>query len=428
MAGPNGLATIGAPGTATGYLNNPAYNRRANYEMRRKSVFGAMSKTVGGKVSRGDSTDRGIDPSKSAAVSVQEINTGSEVRWSLEKVLKGAPTFGDRVPGKGGYLDWLHTSLPLNLVKSPAFQVKGEFDLQKQASTIDTKDEQAIRDQLTLWNATFYSHDHYIAFFKGMTDNLREPSSNGGIAHDIGRGAGVQVSPTNFIVAGTGLIGGSTLAARESNIKSAIGSLTTATASHLISIGFLMNVSEEMSSSGRFQGIDNGGEEEFWCILPSRARTDIFGIGSTVAEYSKYSMPLTPTHPLFRYGAIKVGKLVLFFDDMITKYAPDVSGPEIVWGKDSYEAQSWDVGDLSTAQKTRGIGMIMGASSLLTAVSKSIKFTEARGDHEVGHEIATKAYRSIIRQQFYDKQDSSKMPLDQSSMAIAFAMKGPQFT
>jgi len=426
--GPNGLPTIGAAGTVTGWLNQPSNQRKTQYQVRRRSIFGPLSQTVKGKVAAEGQASRGVDPSKTAAVSVQELSQGDEVRWSMEKVLSGIPTFGDRVPNKGGYLDWLHASTKLNLVKSPAFQVKGEFERMKQASTIDTNDAEAIRSQLVLWNATQYAHDHYIAFLKGATDNLLQPVSNGGVGLDLGRGAGVQVSPLNAIVAGSGVIGGSTLAARESNLKSAIGSLSTATASHLMSIGFLQNVSEEMSTSGKYLGIGDGQGEEFWCILPSQARIDLFGIGSTVADYSKYTMPLSESHPLFRFSPIKVGKLSIIFDDMLAKYAPDVSGSEIVWGKSSYAPQEWDRADLSTAQKNRGIGLVMGASSLLCAVAKSMSFTEAKGDHDVGWEIATKTYRSLTRPMFFDKQDSSKLPIDQSSMLIAFAMKGPSFT
>lgn len=427
MAAPNGLATIGAPGTAAGFLNTPTFQRRAVFEMRRKSVFGPLSRVMKGKTSGSEPSDRGIDPSKTAAVLVQELDRGQRVNWTMEKVLKGAPTFGDRVPEKGGYLDFLHTSVDLNLVKSPAFQVKGEFEQFKQESTLDGTDEARIKNQLIMWNAQYYAHDHYISFLKGATDNLLSPSANGGMAVDLGRGAGVQVSPMNVLVRGTGFIGGATLAARESNLKSAIAGLSTSTAGHFLTIEGLQEISEEVSAvSGKFEGIDMGGQEKFLLILPSIARLHLMGVGSSLAEVAKYTMPLTADHPYFRFNPLQVGKLVVLFDDTLAKYSPDVTGSEIVWGKSTTNAQSWEYPDLSAAQKGRGIGLLMGAGSLLTAQAKQMKFTEEFGEHEVGHEIATKTYRSIVRKMFYDKQDSSVLPVDQSSMLIVFSMLSPK--
>lgn len=424
MASPNGLATIGAPGTATGFLNTPEYQRTAVHEMRLASIFGRQG--VSALVRAEDSSSRGVDPSKTAAVSVQTLEKGSEVRWHMEMALKGAPTFGDRVPAKGGYLSFRHQKSYLNLLKAPAFQVKGEFEQMKQDSTIDGKDAERIRRQLVAWNGHFYGHDHIIAFLKGATDNLLQPVSNGGSNVDLGRGAGVQVSPINAMVRGTGIIGGATLAAREANIKSALSGLSVSNAKHLLSIEMLQNVSEEMSAvSGKFQGIGQGGEEIFYCILPTIARIDLLGAASSTTELVKYSLNLEPNSPLFQFRPIKVGRLVVLFDDLLAKYAPDISGPEIVWGKDTYEAQTWDWKDLPTAQKQRGIGLVLGASSLLFAQAKSMRFTEEKGPHGVGHEISTMMYRSGVRSMFVDMQDSSVLPIDQSSMLLAFAMKGP---
>jgi hypothetical protein len=427
MPAPNGLAVIGAPGTAAGFLNTPAFQRQAVFEMRRKSVFGPLSRVMKGKTSAADTTDRGIDPSKSAAVLVQELDRGSKVKWTMEKVLKGAPTFGDRVPEKGAYLDFLQAELDLNLVKSPAFQVKGEFEQFKQLSTLDGTDEARIKNQLILWNATYYAHDHYIAFLKGATDNLLSPTSVGGIGVNLGRGAGVQVSPMNILVRGSGFVGGATLAARESALKSAIAGLSTSTAGHFLTIEALQEISEEISAvSGKYEGIDMGGQEKFLLILPSIARLSLMGVGSTIADYSKYTMPLTADHPLFRFNPLQVGKIVVLFDDTLAKYSPDVTGSEVVWGKSTTNAQSWEYPDLSAAQKGRGIGLLMGAGSLLTANAKTMKFTEEYGEHEVGHDIATKTYRSIVRKQFADPLDSSALPVDQSSMLICFAMQAPK--
>lgn len=424
MAGLNGLTAVGAPGTGAGFLNNPAYDRQAVYEMRKRSAFGMLSKPMSGKTRGRDSSEVDIDPSKTSAVLYKTITQGDTVNWTMEKVLKGAPIFGDRVPEKGPYLDFWHTEVKLNLIKSPAFQIKGEFEEMKAASTLDGNDEQRIRAQAILWNAALYSHDHIKASLCGASDNLLASQADGGLALDLGRGAGKQVSPINAIVRGsTGVIGGATLAAREANLISGIGTLTNTNAKHLISVAALHDLDDELATgSGNFEGIDMNGEEVFLLVLPSQARGTLLGVNSTQVDFSKYSMPLTDGHPLFQYKPYKVGKIVTIFDDTLGKYAPDITGPEIVWGKNSTDPQSWDYKDLTAAQKARGVGLCFGKHALRTAQAKSLRFTTEKGPHEVGAEIATKTYRSIVRSAWKDKQVSGVLPLDQSFMAIFFAM------
>lgn len=424
MGGLNGTATVGAPGTAAGWLNTPTYERTMVHEMRARSTFGALARPMKGVTRAGDRGGNDIDVSTTSAVMMKEVNAGDTVRWNLTKRLKGAPTFGDTVPNKGPYLDFWGMELKVNLIKSPAFQYHGEFEKLKMASTGVGDTDSEVRDQLGKWNAEIYSHDHIAASLRGASDNLLASAADGGANMNIGRGAGKQVSPRNIIVLGTGEIGGATLDARESNLKTALNSLSLSNANHLISLSAIGQWNEALSGSGSnlFQGIDRGGQEEFVLVLPTLARWTLQGQSSTLVDFSKYANPLSPEHPLFQYHPIKVGNIVVVFDDTLAKYSPDVTGSEIVWGKDSVDPGSWSYDDLTAAQKTRGIGLIFGGGALRTAQAKTMKLTEEKGRHEVGGEVASKTYRSIVRSQFYDPTDSTKLPIDQSFMLVAFAM------
>lgn len=412
---------IGAPGTSAGFANQRQFQKDVNvYEMRKRSIFGALGKPMSGKTRGADPGDKSMDPSGSAAVLYKSITEGDTVNWSLEKVLKGAPVFGEQTPPKGGSLEFLHSEVKLNLVKSPAFQLPTEMNELRLKSTINGPIEPKVRAQIILWNASVFSHDHYKAALCGASDNLLASVADGGSNVDLGRGAGKIVSPINMIVRGTGVVGGSTLNARETAIKSAIGSLSTSTASHLISIKALHEVNEEMASgTGNFKGIDIGGQEKFVMVLPTLARPVL---GSELADYVKGGQTLTPDHWLFQYRPIEIGKLMIVFDDMLAKYSPDVSGSEIIWGSTSVDPTSWEYANLTAAQKTRGVGLVMGQNALCTAQYKSMSFTMEQAPHDGPKEIASKTYRSIVRPMWKDIQDSSKLPLDQSFLAFVFAM------
>ena len=246
---------------------------------------------------------------------------------------------------------------------------------------------------------------------------------------DLGRGAGVQVSPLNAIVLGTGLIGGATLAARETNLKAAIGALSTANAKHLISTRALQLVSEQLSTGNTLiEALDIGGEARYICVLPSICRLQIMGADSAMVDYAKYTAAWGKDSPLLKMRPLEVGCLTILFDDILSKYAPDVTGGEIVWGKSTTKFQSWGYGDLTGNQLTRGVGVILGRKAILEATNKGIEYTTATEDHDTAKEISSFVKRSMQRAMWFDKQDASVMPFDQSSLLLSFAHTGIQFT
>ena len=415
----------GAARTAEGYLNNPLISEKAAYEMRRKGVFGALSRTIPGKTSAPTSDDRQMDVSKSAAVLEQVLGDqdGDEVDWSIIKRLVGAPTFGDRVPGKGGYLDVWHQRVRLNITRSDAFQLRGELDLRRLENGLFVKEMEAVKDQIVLWHAERAEHDHIKAFLAGASDNLLATTAEGGLGLDLGAGPGVPVSPLNIIVRGTGVIGGATLAAREANLLTALAGLSSASSAHLLTVAALQEASEELSISGSFKGIDMGGEEKFIYVAPSVARFTLAGPSSTYVDMSKYQAQWGENHPFLKMQAISVSKFLVVFDDTLAKYAPDVSGSRVVWGKDTPLFQSWSYKDLPSAQRQRGVGLVLGEAALRTASSKAMEFTEETGPHGVGREISAKIRTSIVRSQWRDMVDSTKLPFDQSCLLHCFAQK-----
>lgn len=419
---PTTTSHVGAPGTTAGFANERQWERIPVFEMREKSVFGAMAISTKGKTRGDDPGDKKIDPSKTSAVMYREFTKGSVANWSMQKRLTGGPVFGEQVPPKGPSLEFWHSELPLNLIKTPAYPIPTEFTEMKLQSTIDGPMEPRVRAAMADVTAMYFSNDHYKAALYGASDNVRASAADGGLFYDLGRGNGKQMSPLNCIARGTGVIGGATLDAREASLRSAIANLSTSDADHLITIKAIHEFNEEIASgSNKLEGIDMNGQEGFIFLLPTRVRA---ALGDELAQYAREATPLTERHWLLNYRPVTVGKLHIVFDDMIAKYAPDVTGSEVVWGKASTDPFSWDFKDLTAAQKTRGIGMIFGASSLRTAQAKAMRFTVENERHETGSEVSAKTYRSIVRSQWYDKQDSSVMPIDQSFMLVLFAMNG----
>lgn len=422
--------SYGEARTAAGFLNLPSIAMEQNFEMRRKSVFGPLSQPIKGKTAASNTTDSRQDISKTEAVQTKMLGPkdGDEVNWTLVKNLKGPVTMGDRVPTKGGYLDFWHNKMRVNMAKCPAFQIPGTMDLSRLEPNLFESYKPLLTGQVNLWWAQWFAHQMYMGFLRGADDTLLAPVSNGGLNVDLGAGAGKQVSPLNVLVRGQGMIGGATLAARETAIKSAIGSLSTSTAGHKLTLAALSELSEELSTSGRYMGVDVGGEEKFYLVLPSLARNALQGVSSTLVDFSKYQAAWGADHPLLKMVSLSIGKLLVIYDDSLARYNPDVTGPDIVWGKaqtgQDNDFQNWEYSDLTTAQKKNGIGLVLGASALREATRDRLEYTEEKGPHGVGQEISAKKQGSVIRSQWRDMQDTSKLPFDQSSMLFCFAMEG----
>ena len=431
----NGVTNIGPAGSATGYLNNPAYERQRLREARlRSGVFGNLSFAMQeGDMGENSGTERkGTDVLKSAAIVRVEKTKGDNHRWTMTKQLKGKPAFGDQLPEKGPMLDFLNAEVTLNKTKAPAWQVPADMDLQRLNSVTDMSVEQyrqELKEHHIRWHADAIVHQAISTFAYGACDNLRQPISNGGRGIDLGRGAGVQVSPLNAIVLGSGKIGGATLAARETNLKTAIGNLSTANSKHLISIRALQLISEELSTgSTLIEPLDIGGEARYICVLPSVCRLQVQGVDSAMVDYAKYTAAWGKNSPLLKMAALEVGCLTVFYDNILSKYAPDVTGSEIVWGKATTDFQSWGYKDLTGASLNRGMGIILGRRALLEATNKGIQYTSEAGPHETSYEISSYVKNSMQRAMWFDKQDPSVLPYDQSSLLMVFAHNGIQYT
>jgi len=434
MSAPGNTVNIGAARTNAGFLNLPAFERTRLAAARlRSGVFGNLSiKLSTGEYKENSGTERtGTDITKSAAIVRVEKSSGDTHTWTMTKQLKGPPTFGDVQPEKAGFLDFLNAEVVLAKTRSPAFQVAPDMDLQRIRSVTDLTEsqyEQELRDQTVKWYADAIPHNTIMAFLKGATDNALQPVTNGGRAINLGRGAGVQVSPLNAIVRGAspdGIITGATLAARETNLKAALANLSASNANHLISTAALQEISEILSTGTiLLDPVDIGGEPTFYCILPSVCRLQLLGAGSAAVDYAKYTAAWGKNSPLLKMQPLQVGNLVVFFDNILSKYAPDVTGSEIVWGKNTTNFQSWGYKDLTAAQKGRGIGIILGRRALLEASYKGITYTQDEGPHGTSKEISSYVKDSMVRAMWVDKSDSAVMPIDQGSLLFGFAYKG----
>lgn len=425
---PNGQMTVGDSRTVAGYLNNPAFTKQIYAQARVTSgVFGALSKKIGESYGRNTGTETDMKIAKTAAFLRIEKKEGDTHNWTMEKTLTGPPTFGDRVPETAGTLSFLHAEVKLNKTRSPAFQIPAEMEQIKAAAALGAgyNWKSAIRSQEAKWHGEAIGHEAIIASLKGASDNLLSSKQDGGLGVDLGRGAGVQVSPLNAIVVGQGKVSGATLADREADLKTKLGNITNATASHLISLKAVHIISEELSCGlTGMVGLDMGGKEKFVLVLPSVCRRTLQGPDSTMVDYAKFTKMWGKDSPLLQYSPVEIGNIVVLYDDYLSKYSPDVTGTEIVWGKPTTEFQSWGYTDLATPQLTRGVGLLYGARAILEATNGDMKFTNETGKHETSEEVSSMIKRSMIRASWKDVQDSNVLPKDYGTMLVAFAHHG----
>lgn len=413
-------------GAAThSYMTNPLQERNMAYEVRPKSVLGALSRPMKGRTVKSGDGDRSEDVAMTAAVMRKTITTGDECRFHMLRRLEGPMTAGDKAPAKGGYLSFRHQRVMLNTVRSPAFQVMGEMSRQRIAEILSDP-ASATRQELVMWHHEQYWHDAYRAFFKGMSDNLRLPESEGGIALDLGRGAGKQVSPLNAIVFGTGIIGGATLDARETALNTAIDNLSASNAKHRISIAALHALKEALPDLGltplRYEGAD---EERYALILPRLLHGRLTQPGGDLYSLWQAAEVRGPQNPAFGHKAISWGPFIIYEDGVLDKFCPDSSGDEIVWGSDDLDLRKFKVTDAT--QKTHQPAILLGGGALLEASNDKLRVTEEEGDHETGLEVSGRIKRAIMRSMWDVKDGSNELPIDQSSALVMFAEPGTDF-
>ena len=406
------------------YITKVMTEKNMAHEYRYRSAFGKLSKPMGQMTVGSGPEQRSEDVGVSAAIWSKEITTGDEVRFTLQQRMKGSPTFGDAEVRTGSYLAYLHQNIYLNQIDTPAIPLPGAMSNQRVRETI-ANPESNIRAEIPMYLAEQYSIDAIEAYLRGSSMNLMAPKNIGGRAIDIGLGAGVQVSPENFIVAGSGVVSGTSgTTAYETNLAAALDGLNSATTTHRISRGMIHELRAQVSQF-KIGGIDVGGVEKWYCPIDPILLSRLTAVGGDLYLAWRDAAQRGDKNPVFGHGALEVQDFIFFPEPWLQTFRPDktqATAGVVQWGP----SLTYDRREL-TSSSTIMLCMVLGSGALLEGHNGSVSITSEVGKHEKGMEISGHIKQSFMRSRWLPKDGRTDTVLNQSSMCVAFAEPGLTF-
>jgi hypothetical protein len=419
---PAGQRTWETQGTGTNdFVVSFETEKNIAYEMRHQSPLGRLSKPVAQKTIGTGPEQRDIDVGASAAVWSKEITTGDEVRFTLEQSMRGAPAYGDSAVPQGDYLAYLHATLILNMVKTPAVPLQEEMSLQRIKDVIATPDTQ-VRNAITMYLSEEYTLEGYAAFLRGASPNLLAAKVNGGRALDLGRGAGSQVSPQHFLIAGNGFTSGVAGSnGFETQLKTDLGTLTD-TAGDYISREFIHNLRYALTSKKIKPIMQDGGMPVWYALCDPELLARLTTPDGVLYKAWLQAQERSKTNPAFGHGAIELDGIIFFPDPWLKKYRPDISAAgDIVWGVADDDKRDFD--------PTSKIALmnIWGEGCMLEGHNGSVRFTQNVGRHGDNKEIGARIKQSFMRARYIPKDGRTGITIEQGGMTCAFYEPGLSF-
>lgn len=418
---PQGQAIWETAGTGSkDFIVTPETEKNMAYEYRHKSPLGKLSKAVKQKAVGMGAEQRTLDVGVSAAINYKEVTTGDEVRFTMEQQLRGAPAYGDAAVPTGDYLAYLHANVILNQIKTPAYPIPEEMSLQRVADVI-TSPESQLRNAITLYLAEEYVLQAYTGLLKGASPNLLAAKALGGRALDLGRGAGIQVSPQHFIVAGNGFVsgvaGGNTF---ETNLKTDLGTLTD-TAGDYISREFVHNLRPALTQK-KIGSIEDGEREKWYAMCDPDLLTRLTNPNGELYKAWRDAMERGKSNPVFGHAALELDDIVFFPDPWLKKFRPDITGAgDVVWG-----ANQDDKRDFEPTSKI-ALMCIFGSQCLLEAHNGSVRMTSDTGRHGDNKTIAARIKQSFMRARYVPKDGRTGINVEQGGLVCAFYEPGLTF-
>lgn len=420
---PAGQATWESAGTGSkDFIINPETEKNMSYEYRHKSPLGKLSKAVKTKVVGEGPERREIDIGQSACIHSKEIATGDEVRFTMEQQLRGAPAYGDAKVPTGDYLAYLHARLFLNQIKTPAYPLQEEMSEQRVKDVIQNQESQ-LRNAISMYLAEEYVLEAYTGMLRGASPNLLAAKVDGGRAIDMGRGAGVQVSPQHFLVAGDGFVsgtaGGNTF---EANIKTKLGTLTD-TAGDYISREFIHNLRAALSQKKISPTtMNDGGADKFYAMCDPELLTRLTHPNGELYKAWRDAEARGSKNPVFGHATLEIDDIVFFPDPWLKKFRPDISGAgDVVWGVNQDDKR-----DFEPTSKL-ALMVILGNGAMLEAHNGAVRMTTDTGFHGDNRTIAARIKQSFMRARYEPKDGRTGINVEQGMMVCAFYEPGLQF-
>lgn len=415
---PTGQVTWESAGYGTNdYIVLPETEKNIFSEYRKRGIIGKISRTMKQQTIGSGPNAREMDVAGTACVMTKTIKSGDEVRFTMQRNITGSPTYGDAAVLPGDFLAYMHATVFLNSTDSPEIPLIGEMAELRVADVLSSQDS-AVRHQINMWLAEEQAYKFYDAVFTGMSRDLSTPRAQGGRALDLGLGAGVQVSPENYIVAGSGPVSGNPgSSGYETNLNTALDGLTN-TAGDMISVNFLHNLPRYLAQTniGAAQGMDGTPESKYICLCDPDLLVTLTAPGGTLSNAWLGARERTAKNPFFVNDEIEYKNLILVPDEYLKKYRADSSGATL-WGSNLTDRREF------VPSSTIAHMVILGASSVLNANNGSVKFTENPGRHGKGRGLAAHIKDSYMRMRWVPK-DGSSATIKNQSMAVASFYQG----
>jgi hypothetical protein len=321
----------------------------------------------------------------------------------------------------GDYLAYLHANIILNKQITPATKIQEEMS-QQRIKNILSNPESNIRHQLVMYLNEQYVYDIIDGFMKGASANLTAAKADGGRAIDLGLGAGVQVSPQHFLVAGSGFVAGTAgTSGFETNINTALGGLTNV-AGDKFTRTFIHNMRYALTEKKiKPTVMGENGQGKWYAACDPHLLARVTDPANSLHQDWQQSRERNAQNPVFGHTAIEVNDIVFFPEERLKQYKwVDASGAN-VWG-----ANIPDKRDLTVSSNV-ALMMVLGDGALLEGHSGEVKVTYDKGFHEQGKTIAAHVKQSFMRTRWLPKDGRSGINLEQGGLVAAFYEDGLNF-
>lgn len=414
---PQGQAIWETAGTGSkDYIVVPETSKNMSYEFRHRSAVGKLSKAVKTKTVGSGREEREIDIGESAVTWSKEITKGDEVRFTLEQQMRGTPTFGDAKVGMGDYLAYLHANVVVNKLDTPAVPLPEDMSRQRVAEVISDPKSQT-RNAITMYLAEQYVLDFYEGFLRGGSRNLMATKLDGGRALDLGLGAGVQVSPENFIVAGDGFVSGTSgTAGYETAAVTALGTLTD-TAGDYITREFIHNLRYALVQR-KIAPVNSDGRDVYYAACDPLLLARLTQPGATLYQAWLQAQERSKSNPAFGHATLELDDILFFPDYWLRKFRPDISAGTLVWGQAGIDKRDFE------PTSSLALMSVFGNGSMLEAHNGSVDLTYEPGFHGKGMSLAGHIKQSFMRTRYIPKDGRTGVVLNQASLLCAFYEPG----
>lgn len=355
----------------------------------------------------------------------RQIDSGDEVRYTMQEHMKGTGSFGTLPYKRGEFLRWKQTKARVNKVKSPSIPIQSEEDQKRVLASITNIPESA-RKEVIEWHGDEYEFEAFQGIIEGASDSVLKTTAEGGLGHSLGvgagGGAGVPLMCKNFYTPDTGFIAyNSTVATYNGLVNDAINGID-ADAADMVTLNALEMIISNLDDI-KFWRPTVGGVQ-YKAIMACDPALYL-RINNLLRAYQKDALPRAKNHPIFQYtSGIEFLDCLFLNAQNLKKLRPAYSS---TLGRPLFgpSTTQYDHRDYVTSS-TNALMLILGARAILEGYRESIKIVDDTGRFKDGMEIASNGNYGFTRGEFYaqDGETGADACVNHSTAVCAFYEPG----